>query len=181
MNTYKHRKKYEKLYLILYGLYAYFSILDSSLLQINLLMAIIRWATLYIQVLLFAIPYLKEKQSIKRLIISLVVIALFFTASIVTDRSYLVIYALFVILSRDCRIENIIKTSLISALTAIVSILILCKIGVITDYIYQYKAPLTRSAHCYGFSYYSTMPFIVFYCYLMYIYILLKILCGYQY
>lgn len=159
----------EKVILLMYWVYAYLSILDASLLSFGLVMRILRWGVTIGGLFLFCLMYMNKGMSIGRLILISSVLILFFIAAETTDRSYLIVYAVFIILSSRCKFEDVVRTSLFSASIALITILALCGLGVLTDYIYYQSG--NREAHCFGFAYYSTFPFIVFYCSAMFLYL----------
>lgn len=156
--------------LLVYGFYSYCSILDLSLLNISFFMSLVRWGTIVFLVYELFVQFFLERISLKGHIVSFLVLVFFFIASSVTHRAYLMVYALLLLASIEIDVEDILRTSLFASVMAVLSLLILCRIGIITDYIYTAGSnEVLREAHCYGFTYYSRMPYTVFYCIMIYV------------
>lgn len=156
--------------LLVYGIYCYVSLLDESLLDLGKFMQLVRWGTLLFLLYALFVAFVRDKRSFKTIILCALVIMFFTAASIATKRQYVMIYALFIMLCAGAEKEDIFRTSFLCVGAAVVTIFLLCRIGVITDYIYYGTgSDAQRNAHCYGFTYYSKMPFILFYCLLVYL------------
>ena len=156
--------------LLVYGIYCYVSLLDESLLDLGSFMKLARWGTLLLLLYALFITLLTEKRSFRTCVLCPLVAVFFSIASIVTKRPYVAVYALFIMLCAGTEKEDILRTSLLSVGAAVITIFLMCRIGVITDYIYYGVSDnVQRYAHCYGFTYYSKMPFILFYCLLTYL------------
>lgn len=156
--------------LLVYGIYCYVSLLDESLLDLGFFMKLVKWGTLLFLLYVLFIEFLTAKRSFKTFVLCVLVIIVFSAASIVTKRPYVATYALFIMLCAGAEKEDVFRTSLLSVGAAVITIFLLCRIGVITDYIYYgISDNIQRNAHCYGFTYYSKMPFILFYCLLTYL------------
>lgn len=168
LKIHSSKNTYSNIFLILYGFYSFFSILDASLLPLSHFMTIVKWFTIISLMLFFVLTNLSNKIPIWKIFLSFFLTIFFTISASITDRLYLIIYAAFILNAQYSNLYNIIKTSLISALSSLFLIQVFCKIGIIHDYIFIYGA---RIAHCYGFSYYSTVPFILYYCLLMYLYL----------
>ena len=160
----------DKMTLWLYGLYSILSILNSSLLNLEKIMSPITWGVLITAFILFIALGTTRYRKVgkKKIVLSILLVLLFTIAAIKTRRTYLILYSLFVLLGEVCDFRKIVLTSLISTLTALAIIFASIILGLIPNYSFFYSQ---REAKCFGFAYYSSVPYMLYYCFLSYIYL----------
>ena len=166
------------IFLFLLFLYTYFSVLDDSLVQVTSFIRPFKWGITGAGMILFfhrnrGIP------PVRKLVFALTVLIAFFIAAKITGRTYLILYAIFIIIAEGVNSDKTVKVWLIGVALALFTILILCRIGVITDYVFLYDSG--RACHCLGFHYYCYFPYLVFYCSIVYIYLKKKNVHIYHY
>jgi len=152
------------IFLVLLGLYVFIYTLHSSLLDVEI---IFKSLTVLISLSLFVLFLSQNKIKLKYLIICVILFSLFLIAAIVTDRSYLVVFAAFIICASFSDFECIVKVSFTMSILAVLIIFIQSQKGVIED---RLNYGTRGISHSYGFSYYSGMAYILFYCIIMYLY-----------
>lgn len=155
-----------EIYLTIFGLYTFFSIIEASLLSTPTLMRIIKLIALPILALLLIVEYLIKKQTARNVLTAIVISASFLIAVYATKREYLIVYALFIILAGCIDFKRIVKVSFWSTISALLVLFGALALGIVQDYIY-YSGD--RVAHCLGFDYYSQLPFILYYLLLKYL------------
>ncbi len=140
------------------------------MLEIDGIMKAAQYGAMLFLIVLFFIGLLRKRYPIWILIISSVIVLSFVIASIVTSRLYLMLYVMFIIVAPlfSLKLEYIAKVSLVSCVVSLIIILLLCKAGILQNLIYKTD---NREAHCLGFSYYSSFPYICFFCILMYMFL----------
>ncbi len=163
------RNKTDYVILALLSLYTYIGILDDTLLSLTSVIRFLRWGISIAGLLLFLYRN-KGIPPIKKLFFSAAVLLVFSIAAKATGRTYLILYAVFIIAVEGIDSRRVVKAWVLSTVLALVTVLILCWTGVLTDYIYTYSSG--RAGHCLGFSHYSSFPFLVFYCSIAFIYLL---------
>ncbi len=161
---------YSKLILILYSVYTFISILDATLLEIDFLMKSLKFVTVLIQIMILCAIFFKYRFSYKHTMMCVFTVVVFFLVANVTQRYYLIIFALFIVQGQFCDFEDVVKVSFFTSITALLTVLFLCGVGIIDNHIYSYDNS-QRSGYCLGFSYYSMFPYIFYYCSLMYLYL----------
>lgn len=157
------------IYLFLLSLYTYAAILDDSLLNLTTLIRALRWCIIIVGIFLFFYRH-KGIPPVKNLVFAATVLIVFYIASKATGRTYLVLYAVLIIMAEGCDPDKTVKVWLLSTVLALLTILTLCWIGVLTDHII-YRADTGKAAHCLGFSYFSYFPDLVLFCSIAYIYL----------
>lgn len=167
-NRISAEKTEDIIYLFLLFLYSYTAILDDSLLRLTPVINLLKWGISIAGLILFLYRN-KGIPPVKKLVFASIVLAAFYIAAKATGRTYLIIYAVFIIIAEGCEPDKTVKTWLLSTVFALLTILFLCAIGVLTDHIYLYDSG--RACHCLGFGYYSTFPFLVLYSSIAYIYL----------
>lgn len=156
------------LFLPAYGMYVLFCILSDSLLPVGPLKKPVYLGIILISIWILYLNYRDNSISRKRLFFGILLQILFTAASYITDRDYLVICGMLINASGNTDFDKIVKTSLISSVIASAVVELLVILNRLPDYIY---VDGDRAAHCLGFPYYSYLPFIVFYCLVMYLYV----------
>lgn len=162
------KKGYQILYLLILFFYNFYFILSSSLLDFGDFDSYVRYIVFASLCILLLFKFITTKEYISKCIIYIVIAIVFFVAGLKTDRLYLIIYALFILDSDIVEFREIAKTSIISSIFALFCIYVLCLMGVINDYIY---ARGDVGAHCFGFSYYGSVPYYLFYVFVIYLYL----------
>lgn len=158
----------ETVFLVLLSLYTYLAILDDSLLDLTLVVRILSRGIVIVGVILFFYRN-RGLPPIRKLVFSAAVLAAFYIAAKASGRAYLIVYAVFLIAAEGADPDKTLKVWLLSTVLAILTISALCITGHLTDYILNFNQK--GAVHCLGFSYYSTLPFLVFYCSIVYIYL----------
>lgn len=158
----------ETVFLFLLFLYTCIGILNDSLLHLTFVVRFLNWGIPIVGVILFfyrnnGIP------SAKKMGFALIVLVAFFTAAKATGRYYLVLYAAFIIMAEGANPDKTLKVWLTGAVLSLMTVLVLCKTGRLTDFIVYNDQK--GAMHCLGFSYYSSFPFLLFYCSMAYIYV----------
>lgn len=160
--------KTETAFLLIFGAYVFISLVESSLLYNETVLKIVKIASAISLMSLLYLQFCSRNQYRRIVIIAALILLSFSLAFFATDRFYIILYAMMIILAGDVRFNYIVKTSLVSMIAAVIVILAALALGIIEDYVYISGS---RVAHCLGFIYYSFLPFIVFYCVLMYLYL----------
>lgn len=155
-------------FLFLFFLYTYVAILNDSLLNVSSVYRYIKWGVTLAGIILFFYSH-RGVPSVKELVFALTVMIAFFIAVKATGRTYLILYALFIILAESSEPDKTVRIWLLSTVAALLTILFLCGIGVLTDHLFLY--PSGRACHCLGFGYYADFPYLVFCCSIAYIYL----------
>lgn len=120
-------------------------------------------------VAVLAFVYICHKEfKLKKIVTSLVILITFFFAAHSTDRNVILIAALFILCADVTSFRKIVKASLMTASAALLCIIGMSQVGILPDYLYTHEG---MPAHSLGFGYYSTVPFIVLYCVLQYMYL----------
>ena len=156
------------LFLPAYGIYILFCILSDSLLPVGSFKKPVYLGIVLISLWVLWLNYRTQSISRKRLLFGILIQLLFSIAAYVTDRHYLFICGLLINASGNTDFAGIVKTSLISTVIASAVVELLVILNRLPDFIY---VDGDRAAHCLGFPYYSYLPFIVFYCLIMYLYV----------
>lgn len=164
-SEYKKRLTFEFLFLVIYSIYSFFYVIDDSMVPIAPVMKLIKLATMC---MLPMIIFMKRGFELKRVGISVLVAILLVIAARKADKTFLIIYALFLIAAYDIDFNKIIRCSFVTSLSATVLVMAASQIGVVSDRIY-YRDGLI--AHCMGFSYYSTYPYILLFNMLSFMYL----------
>ena len=160
--------KPDLVFLVLFFVYNYVAILNDSLLSVEAVIRPLKYVVIIAGILLF--PYRqKSGLSVRKLIFAAVILGAFVLAAKATGRKYLIVYGVFIVMSDGCEPDHAVKDWLISTVAALATILILCAVGVLPDYIFRYESG--RACHCLGFIYYSFFPFLVFLCSVAFIYL----------
>lgn len=157
-------KENEFLYLMTYAVFIFATIADSSLLSLGILKTIINYGSVLIMIFLA----LFRNLSIKQLIFYVVFCSVFFISAFMTDRTFLMVYAVLLINARCTTFRRIVQTSLITTTISVAAIIALCKVGVIQDYVYDHDGIV---AHSYGFGHYSSISYFAMYAVIMYMYL----------
>lgn len=151
----------EKIFLGLYALFIIVDILDNSLYSVHFF-----WRVTIIFEMLFLLLLILSRRTFQsyQLAIFVVGLTLFAIAAFSTGREYLIVYALFLINSDLTAFENIVRVSKNSSIITTLVVLLSSIVGIIPNMRFQERM---RTAYGFGFSYYSALPFIVFFIMLM--------------
>lgn len=159
----------ESLILLLYGIHSFFSLIDESCFEIHTFIRIVRGFVLASCFMLVAILFIRRgEHRARNWIIGICTLLFFAIAGFSTNRSFLFVYALFVLLGQFCLFRNIVVTSMISSGSSILIIVLSSLVGIIPNFRYMSES---KTCYCLGFDYYSTVPFVFFYLLVMYIYL----------
>lgn len=159
----------ETIYLVLFSVYSFLDVIDRSLLYsyVHPLMKLITTIVCLGMVCLFLVrrlSYLMNEtldwKKITILVTACVVVIVFMIAMMVTDRNYVLIFSLFIINADTTNIRKIVLCSFCSSLPSLLLVVASSKLGIIKDYIFRAD---DRIAHCFGYLYYTTMPYIALY------------------
>lgn len=153
-------------YLFLFGGYVFFSILDSSLLNISILATGYRWFALGALILVYFYNSFHRKITIKLFVIEMCVVISFLLVTITTKKNFFVLTALFIITAETTGSKRIVKTHLISVLASLAVVFFLLVTKQIPDYLFGFD-----SAHCFGFAYFHYVPYHMFFCLLEHLYL----------
>lgn len=156
---------WENIYLFLFSLYAFFEVLNSSLLNVNFIMKILK---IVCPLGLFLVYLCHRKIKLNKLIISMLILLVFSTAAYHTDRNYIFVRCLFLLCASATEFKKIVKVSLISSLVPLLIVILMSQIGYLPDYVFNHDG---AAAHSLGFPYYSKAPYILLYCIIEYMYI----------
>ena len=156
----------ETVFLVLISLYTYLAILDDSLLDLTSVVRILSQTIVIIGIILFfyrnhGLP------PIRKLVFCAAILIAFYIAAKASEREYLIVYAVFLIAAEGAEPNKALKVWLLSTVLALLTIFVLCVTGYLPDYILYSEQKGTM--HCLGFSYHSLVPFLVFYCSIVYI------------
>ena len=163
----------EYIWLALYGLWVYIAILNSSLLKLSHPSHVIRDITLYYMLLVIVYRMNKLRRHFWEVLLILGICAVFYKVGNGLGRPAMYVYGAMIASAEAVDFKKILKTSLTSVLAGLSCIGILILMGKLPDNLYPHGDGF---AHCFGYSYYSTVPFYLFYCFLMYLYIRKKVL-----
>ena len=155
----------EFIYLALYMTYSFFNILDTSTIEIDMLMKLVK---LMVSISLPCLYLLKKGHTVKSMAVSAIVFIVYFISSRTADKTVLIFYALFIINADLTDFKKIAKCSIASTMTATLMVIFLSKVGVLPDYIFLRGL---EKAHCLGFVYYSHYPYILMFNMLSYMYL----------
>ena len=95
--------------------------------------------------------------SLKKIIVSAVVLFSFLVAGAVTKRLYVCFFGVLLICADVTSFRKITITTLCATMPAMLFVIACSQVGIIPDYIFDHNG---RVAHSFGYSYYSTMPYI---------------------
>lgn len=154
----------EYIYIITYALYGFVYLLNSSLLDMS---KVFNFTTIFATVVLFLLILSKRFYKIKELLLGIIVLGCFFIAAHATNRSQLLMFALLIVASNNASWRNVLKTSFFTTIFALLCITFAVRIGKIPDYTYIHG--VSEIAHSGGFSYYTTLSYIVLYLILEYL------------
>ncbi len=155
----------EFIYLALYMTYSFFNILNTSTIEIDMLMKLVK---LMVSISLPCLYLLKKGHTVKSMAVSAIVFIVYFISSRTADKTVLIFYALFIINADLTDFKKIAKCSIASTMTATLMVIFLSKVGVLPDYIFLRGL---EKAHCLGFVYYSHYPYILLFNMLSYMYL----------
>ncbi|WP_298073021.1 hypothetical protein [uncultured Bacteroides sp.] len=114
------------------------------------------------QISYLLIKNLSRKQ-FAALILTCVIVIAFMIAMMATDRSYVMAFAMLIINADVTSIKKIVKCSFWSTLFPLLVVMTCAKLGIIIkDYI-LISTSGDRVAHCFGYSYYSSVSYMVLY------------------
>jgi len=156
------------LYLGIFSIYSFFSIINASLLNIDTFYSFIKILTLLFLAISFANMIFNNKISLLNFSWIALTILFFLVAAYKTDRLYLIIYSLFIVCYSNIPFQKIVKTSFYSTALALIVVITLSLSGLLEDYIYLHGDVL---AHSFGFGYYTAISFYVFYLMIMYFFL----------
>ncbi len=156
----------EYIYITTYAIYGFIYLLNSSLLDMG---KALNYVTTLATVILLLLILSKRIYKTKELLFGIIVLVCFFIAAHATNRSQLLMFALLIITSNNTSWERALKTSFFTTICSLLYIAFAVKGGKIPDYTYVHS--LTQTAHSGGFSYYTTLPYIVLYLILEYLYL----------
>ena len=159
----------EFLFLLIFGMYSFFYILNISLLRLTIgINAVYKAWTLFSAVALLLL-YISRKKEKKRVFYSVIImIFLFGIISYTTGNYYLLLIIEFIVCADFTKFKNIVKTAIGSTLTGTAVVFLSCKTGHLYDYVYH-------NHHSYGFGYYTVIAFIFFFSWIGYLYLRKKI------
>ncbi len=158
----------EYIYLAVYGAFVYVAILNASLLKLSHPNNVLRDVCLYFMLLVVVYRMNKLQRHFFEVLIILGICAVFYKVGNGLGRPLFYFYGAFIASAEAVDFKKIARTSLTAVLAALGCIGILILMGRLPDGLYPHGDGF---AHCFGFSYYSTVPFYLFYCFLLYLYI----------
>lgn len=155
----------EIIFLVLYMVYAIASIIDSSLINFNVGIQIVRYLEFLGLIVLFCKMYLQKKSEIYWAIIFAVVFGI---VAYTANQTQLLLVAGLLVCAKATTFRRIVTASLISTLMSLVIVVSASLVGIVPDYTYQ---RWNGVVHSYGFSYYSEIPFILLFVMMEYMYL----------
>lgn len=162
---FKIKCDFELVYFLLFFGYSFIYFINESLFSISSIMMLYKLFTIGV---LGASFILRLNHKLLYIITSFIVLFAFTVASISTDRSYVLIYALFIINANRIQFKNVVKASLLGTAISVLLIVLCSKVGILHDYVFDHNG---LKAHALGFSYYGTVPYSVLYCMTGYLYV----------
>ena len=160
----------EFIYLILWFIYVVAYVFDKSLINIRLEYKAYELFASCVLIFYFA---LHNKTKLKKILfVSLTLVLLFLAAIRINKLQYMLLF-LFLIDSDLCKIDDILKVSIVGILSSVMIVVFLSQVGVIQDYIFMRDD--FKQAHCLGFSYYYTVSTMFLFAVIMYLYIRINI------
>lgn len=153
-----------EIYLLLFFIYSFVYELNESLLNLNWLMNITNIVTIGVLICML----LFNRYTFKKMLIQILIIVLFFLAALLTTRIRILILALFIANAYYTDFHRIAKTSALASVFAVFVVFVLAKLEFIPNLTYYHNG---IKVYCYGFSYYTTVPFILIYTFLIYLYL----------
>lgn len=142
--------------------------MNSSLFSVGSMYSAIKWFCTGMLCFDFVLLYIK-RVSLIRLTMAAAVIISCAIAAVTTNRTYLILTALFIICADKIKFNGIVKTSMLASGFTIGLIIFSSLIGIIPNYTY-YRGNGT-TAFCLGFSYYASVPYTMCFLFIMYIYL----------
>lgn len=136
------------------------------MLQLNKLLEYVTVVAAIVLILLFL---LKRKYKKREFFIGVLSFIVFAFAAHSTGKDQLLLFVLFIVCSSMASWKKILKVSLGTIICSLVCIFNAVNSGVIQDYTYLHHEGVT--AHSGGFVYYTTLPYIVMYAILIYLYL----------
>lgn len=154
------------MYLFSWGIFTAMYILNSSLLNINILYKLVSVA---LCLPLSAIFLLHKSLKLKQIILSLILLITMVIGAIVGNKVLFLLSFLFLINSDRTSFSRILKVSIISVTCMTISVVCLCMIGLLPDYIFEREGG--KIAHSLGFSFYYNVSTHILFCSIMYTYV----------
>lgn len=155
----------ETFYLLLFAGYAALNLLSGTPLPFGLIFKVYQYVAIAGLLTLFV---LKNRVSLKRMALITVIAVIFFIIAQKTGKPTLILSGLFVAFAGFSTFDRIVKVSLISTLPTLLFIVACSKVGIIPDHVFLHEG---KVAHSLGFSYYGTVPYIVLFCMIGYLYL----------
>lgn len=155
--------KLEIVYLLVYAVYIFVSILDSSLVSIGSVRTLLNYASIGILGVLFI-----SKTSTYRYVKICIMLGIFIFSALSTDRLYLIIYMMFLMNAKYSNFKKIVKVSFIVTAFSVLFVVLCCKMHIVEDLVYSRDG--VENAHSYGFGHYSSISYYSLYLTIMWLY-----------
>lgn len=155
-----------RLFLVLYSVYVFIYILNTSLLDMGMVMTLTNYSISSALILMF---FLKQRYSVKELFVYGVLVVAFFLAAMTSGNTKILIIASFLLCADCVRFRSISRASLIVTGISTIIVVLLCSVGILEDYVYSRSSDAI--GHSLGFTHYSTLPYYLFFMWLNYLYL----------
>lgn len=156
---------YELGFLLTYFLFGYTYIINVSMYKLVFATGrLYKIVCAFSVILLFLLYFSKKHIQKKTFFISILLGAILIASFITTKSFYVAIVAAFVLCSDFVPFEKIVKVSIFTTLIGMSTVFLGYFTGILPDYMYH-------EHHSYGFSYYSTIAFLIFFMWMGYIYL----------
>lgn len=154
----------EIIYLFLYAIYIFVSILDSSLVSVGSLRTLLNYASIGALAVLFV-----SRTTTYRHLKICVMLCVFVFAALSTDRLYIIIYMMFLMNARHSNFRRIVTVSFFTTAFSVLFVVLCCKMHIVADLVYSRDG--VENAHSYGFGHYSSISYYALYLTIMWLYI----------
>lgn len=155
---------FEVVYLAIYAVYIFASILDSSLISLGILKTLINYVALGSLAALFVV-----KTNDKRFYRICLALFVFVIAAFASDRLYLIVYMMLLFNASYTNFRKIVNVSFFVTVLSVVFVVFCCKVGIVQDLIYSRDG--IEIAHSYGFGHYSSLSYFGLYITIMWLYL----------